>query len=131
VVYELKVLGVILAVIAAIAVGLVMMGIGEVDTASVESQMPESAQELPLNPTIEIPSSDTITFLVDPLPIIAPNPDIIRNGIDIAFNEWNKNNLNLVFEETTNEDADIHIIWVHLVKGDHRGAGKLGFSRKN
>ena len=122
--YELKILGVVIAVIAAIAVGLVMIGIGEVDTATVESQMPESA-EPPLNPLNEIPSSNTITFLVDPIPIIAPNHDVIRNGIDIAFNEWNKNNPDLVFEETANEDADIHIIWIHLIKGDHRGAGKL------
>jgi len=120
----LKVLGVVIAVIAAIAVGLVMIGITEVDTATVESQMPESA-ELPLNPINEIASIDTITFLVDPIPIIAPNHDIIRNGIDIAFNEWNKNNPNLVFEETTNEDADIHITWIHLISGDHRGAGRL------
>ena len=123
--YELKVLGVVIAVIAAIAVGLVMIGIGEVDTATVESQMPESAQELPLNPLNEIASSDIITFLVDPILIIAPNHDIIRDGIDIAFNEWNKNNPDLVFRETTNEDADIHIAWVHLISGDHRGAGSL------
>jgi len=122
--YELKVLGVVIAVIAAIAVGLVMMGITEVDTATVESQMPESA-ELPLNPINEIASSDTITFLVDPIPIIAPNHDIIRNGIDIAFNEWDQNNPNLVFEETTNQDADIHVTWIHLISGDHRGAGRL------
>ena len=122
--YELKVLGVVIAVIAAITVGLVMIGIGEGNTATVESQMPESA-ELPLNPLNEIASSDTITFLVDPIPIIAPNHDIIRNGIDIAFNEWGQINPNLVFEETTNEDADIHITWVHLITGDHRGAGKL------
>jgi len=122
--YELKVLGVVIAVIAAITVGLVMIGIGEGNTATVESQMPESA-ELPLNPLNEIASSDTITFLVDPIPIIAPNHDIIRNGIDIAINEWDQINPNLVFEETTNEDADIHITWVHLITGDHRGAGKL------
>jgi len=122
--YELKVLGVVIAVIAAIAVGLVMIGIGEVDTATVESQMPES-EEPPLNPLNEIDSIDAITFLVDPFPIIAPNHDIIRNGIDIAFNEWNKNNPDLVFKETANEDADIHISWVHLITGDHRGAGKL------
>ena len=122
--YELKVLGVVIAVIAVIAVGLVMIGIGEVDTATVGSQMPDSA-ELPLNPLNEIASIDAITFLVDPIPILAPNHDMIRNGIDIAFNEWNQNNPDLVFEETTNEDADIHITWIHLISGDHRGAGWL------
>jgi len=123
--YELKVLGVVIAVIAVIAVGLVMIGITEVDTATVESQIPESTQDLSSNPKNEIASIDAITFLVDPIPILAPNHDIIRNGIDIAFNEWNQNNPDLVFEETTNEDADIHIIWIHLISGDHRGAGWL------
>jgi len=121
----LKFLGVVIAVIAAIAVGLVMIGIGEVDTATVESQMPESAQDLPLNPKNEIVHSGPITFLVDPIPQRVPNHDIIRNGIDIALNEWDQNNPNLVFEETTNENADIHITWIHLIYGEHRGAGKL------
>ncbi len=122
--YELKVLGVVIAVIAAIAAGFIMIGIGEGDTATVESLIPESA-ELPLNQKNEIASSDTITFLVDPIPIIAPNHDMIRNGIDIAFNEWNQNNPDLVFEETTNQDADIHVTWIHLISGDHRGAGRI------
>jgi len=122
---ELKVLGVVVAVIAAIAVGLVMIGIGEVDTATVESQMPESAKDLPLNPINEIASSDIITFLVDPIPQRQPYPDEIRNGVDIAFNEWDQNNPNLVFEETTNKDADINISWDHIIYGEHRGAGKL------
>jgi len=121
----LKFLGVVIAVIAAIAVGLVMIGIGEVDTATVESQMPESAQDLPLNPKNEIVHSGPITFLVDPIPQRVLNHDIIRNGIDIALNEWDQNNPNLVFEETTNENADIHITWIHLIYGEHRGAGKL------
>jgi len=121
----LKFLGVVIAVIAAIAVGLVMIGIGEVDTATVESQMPESAQDLPLNPKNEIVHSGPITFLVDPIPQRVTNHDIIRNGIDIALNEWDQNNPNLVFEETTNENADIHITWIYLIYGEHRGAGKL------
>jgi len=76
----LKFLGVAIAVIAAIAVGLVMIGIGEVDTATVESQMPESAQDLPLNPKNEIVQSGPITFLVDPIPQRVPNHDIIRSN---------------------------------------------------
>jgi len=121
----LKVLGVVVVVIAAIVAGLVIIGIGEVDSATVESQMPESAQDLPSNPINEVASSDIITFLVDPIPQRIQYPDIIRNGVDIAFNEWDQNNPNLVFEETTNKDADIHIIWDHVIYGDHRGAVKL------
>ena len=116
----------VIAVIAAVVGGgLVMIGITEADTATVESQMPESAQDLPLNLNNEIAFSDPITFLVDPIPQRVPNHDIIRNGIDIALNEWDQNNLNLVFEETTNENADIHITWIYLIYGEHRGAGKL------
>ena len=121
----MKVLGVVIAIIAAIAVGLVLFGTGEVDTATVESQMPESLQDTPSNPINEIASSDTITFLIDPIPQRQPYPDIIQNGVDIAFNEWNQNNPNLVFEETTNKDADIQIFWDHVIYGEHRGAGKL------
>ena len=121
----LKVLGVVIAIIAAIAVGLVLFGTGEVDTATVESQMPESLQDMPSNPINEIASSDTITFLIYPIPQRQLHPDIIQNGVDIAFNEWNQNNPNLVFEETTNKDADIQIFWDHVIYGEHRGAGKL------
>jgi len=120
----LKVLGVVVVVIAAIVGGVVMIGIGEVDTAA-ESQIPESTQDLSPNQNNEIASSDPITFLVDPIPLRAPYPEIIRNGIDIAINEWDQNNPNLVFEETTIENADIHITWIYLVYGEHRGAGKL------
>jgi len=121
----LKVLGAVIAVIAVIAAGVVLLGIGEVDTATVESQMPESTQDTPLNPINEIASSEPITFLVDPIPQRQPYPDVIRDGVDIAFNEWNQNNPNLVFEETTNKDADIQIFWDHVIYGEHRGVGKL------
>jgi len=122
---ELKLIGVIIAVVAAIAVGLVMMGITEVDTAAVESQMPESTQEMPLTQKDEIISNEHITFLVDPIPPMIRYPDLIRIGIDIAFSQWSQINPSLVFEETTNQNADIHITWVHLIKGEHRGAGML------
>ena len=95
------------------------------DTATVESQMPESKQDLASNPINEIAPSEPITFLVDPIPQRQPYPDVIRNGVDIAFNEWNQNNPNLVFEETINKDADIHLSWDHVIYGEHRGAGKL------
>jgi len=121
----LKVLGVVIAVIAASAVGLVLFGVGEVDTATVESQMPESKQDTPLNPINEIASSESIIFFVDPIPQRQPYPDEIRKGVDIAFNEWNQNNPNLIFEETTNKDADINISWDHVIFGKHRGVGKL------
>jgi len=121
----LKVLGVVLVAIAAFVVGIVMIGIGEVDTATLESQIPQSAQDMPSNPMDEIDSSETITFLVDPMPQIQPFPVDIKNGVYIAFNEWNQKNPNLVFEETTNNDADIRVSWDHVIYGEHRGAGKL------
>jgi len=120
----LKVLGIVVGVIAAIAVGLVMLGIGEVDTASVDSQKSESAQDLAPNQKNENAQSDSITFLVDPIPQNVLFSDLIRKGIDIAFNEWNRKNPDLVFEETTDKDADMHIIWYEVVLGEHRGAGK-------
>jgi len=121
----LKVLGVVIAVIAVIAAGFVLFGIGEVDTATVESQMPESTQDTPLNPINEVAPSEPITFLVDPIPLKQPYPDVIRKGVDTAFNEWDQKNPNLVFEETTDKDADIHLTWQHVIYGEHRGAGKL------
>ncbi len=78
-----------------------------------------------MNRKNEIAFSDPITFIVDPIPQRVPNHYIIRNGIDIALNECDQINPNLVFEETTNENADIHITWIHLIYGEHRGAGKL------
>jgi len=120
----LKILGVLGVVIAAILVGFVMIGIGDVETEALESELPESAQDLPSKPN-EIASSEPITFLVDPIPQRVEFPEIIRNGVDTAFNKWDQNNPNLVFEETTNEDADIHITWIYLIYGEHRGAGKL------
>ena len=118
-----KTLGTIAVIIGAIiVVPLILFGIGHVDEAIVDSQIDESEKARSLNLKKELVYSDSITYFVDPIPDV-PDKDLVKNAVVVAFSDWHKNNDELVFEQSNNENSDIHIIWDKLVTTRHSGIG--------